>query len=107
MDTVTDSRSYVAILLLRGQLCGRDGNKPKMPSSSSVLLSSLELSDAEVYEPSIRALLGTASPFCEAVVLKSRTVPWWLCGQALHRLDLRGGSGDSAAEGDRVWGFGR
>ena len=31
--------------------------------SSSLLLSSLELSDANVYEPQIRALLGTASHF--------------------------------------------
>jgi len=30
------------------------------PSSSSLLLSSLELSDTKVYEPQIRALLGTA-----------------------------------------------
>ena len=29
----------------------------------------------EVYEPQIRVLLGTASYFCEVVVLKSRTVP--------------------------------
>jgi len=29
--------------------------------SSSLLLSSLELSDKKVYEPSLRALLGTAS----------------------------------------------
>jgi len=29
----------------------------------------LELSDKKVYEPEIRALLGTASHFCEAVVL--------------------------------------
>ena len=35
--------------------------------SSSLSLSSLELSDAKVYEPSIRALLGTASHFCEVV----------------------------------------
>ena len=28
-----------------------------------------------VYEPSTRALCGTASHFCEAVVLKLRTVP--------------------------------
>ena len=40
-----------------------------------LLLSSLDLSDAKVYEPEIRALLGTASQFCEEVVLKSRTVP--------------------------------
>ena len=41
---------------------------PRQPSSSSsLLLSSLELSDTQVYEPSIRALLGTASHFCEVV----------------------------------------
>jgi len=28
----------------------------------------LELSDTKVYEPQIRALLGTASQYCEAVV---------------------------------------
>ena len=39
-------------------------------SSPSLLLSSLELSDTKVYEPQIRALLGTASHFCEIVVLK-------------------------------------
>ena len=38
-------------------------------SSSSVLLCSLELSDTQVCEPQIRALLRTASHFCEAVVL--------------------------------------
>ena len=37
------------------------------------LLSSLEFSDAKVYEPCMRALLGTASHFCEVVVLKLRT----------------------------------
>ena len=43
---------------------------------SSLLLSSLELSDnTTIYEPGIRALLGTASHFCEAVVLKLRAVP--------------------------------
>ena len=36
---------------------------------SSVLLSSLELSDTQVYEPSIRALLGIASHFCEVIDL--------------------------------------
>ena len=41
--------------------------------SSSSLLSSLELRDTPVYEPSIRALLGTASHCCEVVVLKLRT----------------------------------
>ena len=42
---------------------------------SSALLSSLELSDATSVWPRIRALLENASHFCEAVVLKSRTVP--------------------------------
>jgi len=37
--------------------------------SSSLLLSSLQLSDAKVYEPEIRALLGTAAHFCEVAVL--------------------------------------
>jgi len=36
--------------------------------ASSSLLSSLELSDTKVHEPQIRALLGTASHFCEEVV---------------------------------------
>ena len=35
----------------------------------------LKLSDAKVYEPWIRALLGTASHYCEAVVHTPRTVP--------------------------------
>jgi len=35
-----------------------------------LLLSSQELSDTHVYEPEIRAFLGTASHFCEVVVLK-------------------------------------
>ena len=34
---------------------------------SSLLLSSLELSDTKVYEPYIRARLGTAAHFCEVV----------------------------------------
>ena len=44
-------------------------------SSSSLLLSSLELSDTRVYEPSIRALLETGSHFCEVVVQLRR--PSW------------------------------
>ena len=46
-----------------------------MAPSSSLLLSSLELSRTKVYAPQIRALLGTASHCCEEVVLKLRTVP--------------------------------
>jgi hypothetical protein len=45
------------------------------PSSSSLLLLNLELSDTKVYEPSIRTLLGTASHFCELVVLKLKVRP--------------------------------
>jgi len=37
-------------------------------SSSSLLLSSLELSDTKIYEPEIRASLGTAAQICEGVV---------------------------------------
>jgi hypothetical protein len=33
------------------------------------------MSDTNVYEPCTRAPLGTASHLCEAVVLKSRSVP--------------------------------
>ena len=40
---------------------------------SSLSLSNLELNDTKIYEPSIRALLGTASNFCEVVVLKLGT----------------------------------
>ena len=40
---------------------------PKVSSSSSALLSSLEQSDTKVYEPWIRALLGTASQFFEGI----------------------------------------
>jgi len=53
---------------------------------SSLLLSSLELSDTQVYEPQIRALLGTASHFYEVVVFKVRTVP---IGTALSLRTLR------------------
>ena len=52
-------------------------NSPKVtprPFLSSVLLSRLELSETQFYEPSIRALLGTASHYCEVVVLRLRTV---------------------------------
>ena len=38
------------------------------------MLSSLELSDTQVYEPYIRTLRGTAAHFCKVVVLQVRTV---------------------------------
>ena len=34
-----------------------------------------ELSDTKVYEPQIRARLGTTAHLCKVVVLKLRTVP--------------------------------
>jgi len=48
------------------------GRQVGVGSSSSLLLSSLELSDTKVYGPEMRTLLGTASHFCE--VRESRTV---------------------------------
>ena len=45
----------------------------KVPRVFCLLLSSRELSDTQVYEPQIRALLETESRFCEVVVLGSRT----------------------------------
>ena len=47
---------------------------PLCSSSSSLLLSSLELSDKKVYEPQMQARLGTASHFCK-VVVRQRAVP--------------------------------
>ena len=45
------------------------------PSASFLSLSSLELSHAKICEPQIRALFGTASHFCEVLVLESRSAP--------------------------------
>ena len=52
---------------------GLEGVGVEVSLSLSLLLSSLELSDTHVYEPYIRALLGTAAHLCK-VVLKLRTV---------------------------------
>ena len=60
---------FSVVPFLRGSGWGGEGC-----ASSSLSLSSLEMSDAKVYEPSIRALLGTASHFCEVVVLNERGV---------------------------------
>jgi len=55
---------------------------------SSLLISSLGLSDTKVYEPQIRARLGTASHFCKAADLVG---------------ERRGGGGHAALEvGERV-----
>ena len=60
-----------------GRACGKQPTPSSLNSSnsflSSLLFSSLEFSHTKVYEPWIRALLGTASQFCDVVVLKSRT----------------------------------
>jgi len=48
---------------------------PSPSSSSSLLLSSLELSDTTIYEPSIRARLRTASHFCHSRAGKASTTP--------------------------------
>ena len=48
---------------------------PTGPSSSSLLLSILEMNDIKLYQSQIRALLGTASHFCEVVVLRLRAGP--------------------------------
>ena len=55
--------------------CGVPCYKVGMYLLSFQLLSSLELSNTQVYKPSIRALLGTAARFCEVVFLKLRTNP--------------------------------
>ena len=44
-------------------------------SSLSLLLASLELSHTTIYEPQMRAHFESASHFCDAVVLKLRSVP--------------------------------
>ena len=49
---------------------------PNAVSSSTLLRSSLELSDTQVYELWIWALLGTASHFCEVFALKSPETPF-------------------------------
>jgi hypothetical protein len=53
-----------------------------MCTFSSLLLSSLEFIDTQVYEPSIPALLTIASLSCEVLVLKSRII----CTRARHEM---------------------
>ena len=50
------------------------------PATQGRSPSILELSDTKVYEPQMRALLGTASPFCETIVLRLRKGRAWLSG---------------------------
>ena len=58
------------------------GFRGLLPSPSFPLLSGPELSDTKVYEPQMRALLGTTSHFCEEIVLESRTVPNHTTGES-------------------------
>ena len=59
--------------------------------SPSLLLSSLKSRYTKVYEPQIRALLGTTSHFFEVVVLKLRTVPIRQVGVLKSKLYIVGG----------------
>ena len=59
--------------------------------SSSLLLTRLGLSGTQVYEPEVRALLGSASHFCEEVVLELRRLltVWLMIVQAgRHQYSL-------------------
>ena len=51
---------------------------------------SLKLSDTRVYEPQLRARLGTTAHFCRVVVRKLRGVPNWcwvmMIGDAVHAM---------------------
>ena len=47
------------------------------------------MSDTKVYEPCIRALLGTCSYFCEVVILKSRTPPGGACTHGAPRVGIQ------------------
>ena len=71
--------------------------------SLSLLHSSLELGDTKVYEPYIRALLGTASLFCDAsVVLKSKTVLGDAFARIWHTQDSRRRGSGRASPGTPV-----
>ena len=59
----------------------------RYPLYSSLLLSSLELSEAQVIEPSIRALLGTALHFFEEVVLRLKAYLVLVVGAALELVE--------------------
>ena len=72
---------YLAIVLFDMEIHDRS-------SSSSLLLSSLELSDTKVYEPEIRALLGTAAYLYENNGLELRTVPTSHTSMALRSVPI-------------------
>ena len=54
----------------KGFRSGPSDLKNAVPSSSSLILSSLKLSDTKVYGPQLRALRGTASHFCEVLATR-------------------------------------
>jgi len=83
MSEVPLYRTFIKSQLSQTQLTSRPGMvhiRSRSPAEleggetcappSSLLLSCLELGDTKVYEPQIRALLGTAAHFCEVVVLE-------------------------------------
>ena len=64
----------VQVIIITGANSGCGLEAARYPRPSFVP-SGPALSDRKVYEPEIRALLGTAAPFCEVVALKLRAVP--------------------------------
>ena len=69
IDMISNFLFHVALYLPSKRLPRLHG--PVRVSSCSLLLSSLESSDAQFHEPQHRALLGTALHFCHAIALKS------------------------------------
>ena len=64
---------FIIEMILLDRSCAM-GALPPIPSSSSpLLLWSREFSDTKVYEPWIRALLGTVSQSCKVFVLNSKS----------------------------------
>ena len=55
-------------------------------SSFSLSISSLELGDRTMYEPHMRARLGTNAHFCKVVLLQVRVVPVWYSCQSKSSL---------------------
>ena len=78
--------------------------RPFTGSSSSSLLLILEMSETKVYEPQIRALLGTATHFCAVLVFKSRRCRFsrrWVV-TALRCRARTGGGEDFRAENSSI-----
>jgi hypothetical protein len=73
---------------------------------TSSLLSSLVLSDTKVYEPYIRALLGTASHLCEAVVLSCSEISCSEIDRGQERGGVRAGRPGRCLRGGPVLAFG-